>query len=161
MRLVSALLILSLIGFSALAEEGVSTDFARIEQLQREGKLEEAVEVCSKVLEQQKSLLWRVRALNKRAYLQTELKHYETALADTDEVFKFSKSDAQTYLTRGYTFERMKRYLEAVNAYDRALELEPGCFECVLRRAKTYKLRRFLLVGDGRPWSLMITMPSG
>jgi tetratricopeptide (TPR) repeat protein len=133
-----ALAIVLSIVVSTVADDRAPADFERIEQLERDGKLAEAAEVCTKVLQEQKSLLTRVRALNKRAYFRTELKQYDAALADTDEVLKFSKSDAQTYLTRGYVFEKKGQYQDAVTAYGRAFALEPSCVNCLLRRAQTH-----------------------
>lgn len=94
--------------------------FAKGSLLAKEGRYEEAVDVLNKVLELDPD---NQRVLEIKAHALCELGFYEKALECFDKLTSIS-DDEMLWNRKGEVLTKLKRYEEAINSYDRAIELD-------------------------------------
>lgn len=77
-------------------------------------------------------------ALWRRAIFLGDDKKYEAALADLDTLLKISSQQKQprVYIARGAVLFELKRNDEAMRAFDRAIQLQPGSANPYVQRAR-------------------------
>ena len=90
--------------------------------LDKQGKLEEAIEKFKRASELEPSL---VLATNNQAWIEFRLENVDTAIELFYESLKHDKSNAATWNSLAFCLKWIKNYPEADQAYQKACELEP------------------------------------
>ena len=115
--------------------------FEQAQSLQRQGQLEEAVELYGAVIDATPD---RHEAYYKRANALNGLGRLQAALADYDRAISLKPSHAYALCNRGSVLERLGRRDEALASYDRAITLDPGDSLTHYNRGSVLKdLKRF------------------
>lgn len=64
-----------------------------------------------------------------RSYCYAQLELYQLALDDSDQSIKLNPKSAKSYYRKGQALAGLKKYLEAEEAFQEALRIEPECSE--------------------------------
>jgi len=97
--------------------------FEQAQDLQQQGKLEEAVRLYGSVID---GIPNRAQVYYKRANALNGLGRTEAALEDYDRAIGLDPSYAYAWCNRGSVLEGLGRRKEALESYDRALGLDPN-----------------------------------
>ena len=109
----------------------------RAATLVQDKKYDEAITILDNVTKRYASwtpslaYFWRGRAYYK-------LKQNEQALVDINIYIKYNTGEGNGYMQRGYIYEALKRYDDAVADYTEAIRLQPLAY-CYYIRAKVYE----------------------
>jgi predicted O-linked N-acetylglucosamine transferase (SPINDLY family) len=96
--------------------------FARAQNFQQHGQLEEAIELYGAVIERSPD---RMESYYKRANALNGLGRLEAALLDYDRAIALDPCYAHAFCNRGAVLERLGRCVESLASYDHAIALEP------------------------------------
>jgi predicted O-linked N-acetylglucosamine transferase (SPINDLY family) len=96
--------------------------FAKAQNAQQHGQLENAIELYDAVIERSPD---RAEVYYKRANALNGLGRLQSALTDYDRAIALDPSHAHAYCNRGSVLERLGRRDESLASYDRAISIEP------------------------------------
>jgi protein O-GlcNAc transferase len=107
---------------SSLAPRATPDELERAKTLQQEGRLEEAVQVLSALIECTPD---NAEPYYKRGNVLNGLGRSDAALADYDRAIELNPSHAYAFCNRGSVLDRLGRGEEALASYERAIALDP------------------------------------
>lgn len=110
-----------------LFQEGLSYE--------KSGQYDQAIEIFSKVIEQQPDFF---DGYNHRGSCYAIKKEFEKALQDYQRAIDLKPSEEMLYYNRGLTYSLMGKKQEAMADYNRAIELNPAYLKAYLTRGTLY-----------------------
>ena len=72
----------------------------------------------------------------RRAFVLTQTKEYDKAIADYSKIIKLKPDDIQAYLGRSNVYEQKKDFVEGIPDCDKALKLDPNNAEAKSRKER-------------------------
>lgn len=91
--------------------------------LQREGRIREALEAYAPALE---AFEGSGTVLNNVGFAQLQIGRYDLALTHLRDATEAAPDNARAHLNLGLTYYALQRFQDALDAWDRALELDPS-----------------------------------
>jgi Tfp pilus assembly protein PilF len=104
----------------AQAQE-INADLREALEYHRAGRLKDAVEIYTEVLEKNPSV---VEALDWRAMAYTDLNELDAALADLNKAIQLAPNYADAYNNRGEVYRQKQMYRQAMSDYRKAAQIE-------------------------------------
>lgn len=99
----------------------INVDLQEALEYHRAGRLKDAVEIYTEVLEKNPSV---VEALNWRAMANIDLGELDAALTDLNKAIQLSPGYADAYNNRGEVYRQKQMYRQALDDYRRATQIE-------------------------------------
>ena len=117
------LIILSILTFTSCDFKS-STDYnAQAEQLESEGRYEEAIPLLDKAIEKDPENIY---ALINRGVDKSILEDYEGAISDYTRIIEIDSDNALAFLNRGKNKKRLEDYQGAIEDFEKAIKTKGG-----------------------------------
>ncbi|MCB0844168.1 MAG: tetratricopeptide repeat protein [Bacteroidetes bacterium] len=108
-------------------------------QLEREGKIRDALSIYQKAVEKYPD---NARVYFNRGATLEKTGSFSKALQDYAEAIKLDKQNIDYYGSRAYLYERLKQYYKAIDDYTKIISINPDKVDIYLYRGKAYQYVR-------------------
>ena len=105
-------------------------EYADFVGAQNQGKMDDAIKIAQDILDKtpgdiQAMLMLAEAYVNKGSHDHEEVEYAPKALELVNQILEKDPNNAEAYRIQGYAFEIQEKFDEAVQAYDKSLELKP------------------------------------
>ena len=150
------IIVLALISWPALAQE-VSAELQEAVKLHQAGKLDQAIAIYNKLLEDQAEPEKRAGTLLRRGRALYQKRDLAGAAADYDAALALAPDNTLGYLSRGALRAETSDFAGALTDFNRVLAVQPAFVPAVVARARVLaELRRYFDVAE--TWGRILAM---